>query len=158
MIVGFEWIIDAGGCNPEALRDVEKLQAVFAAVVSDLQLKTIGAGVWHKFGGEGGVTGLVMLTESHLACHTYPEHNSATFNLYCCRQRPEWNWDANLREMLAAKEVTIKIVERGTAQSELRITNYELRIGKDQSPNTETQPANPKSAIQNPKSIGGATA
>ena len=41
--------------------------------------------VWHKFGGEGGVTGLIMLTESHLACHTYPEYQTATFNLYCCR-------------------------------------------------------------------------
>jgi S-adenosylmethionine decarboxylase len=113
MIVGFEWIIDAAGCNPDDLRDVEKLRAVFAAVVSDLQLKTIGDGAWHKFGGEGGVTGLVMLTESHLACHTYPEHNSATFNLYCCRSRPEWNWEENLRRLVGAKKVTVKVIERG---------------------------------------------
>ena len=46
---------------------------VFARIVDDLGLKTLGEGNWHKFGGEGGVTGLLMLTESHLACHTYPE-------------------------------------------------------------------------------------
>src|SRR6476620_507415 len=109
MIVGFEWIIDAAECDAAALRDTEILRAVFAAIISDLQLKTIGEPTWHKFPGEGGVTGMVMLTESHLACHTYPEHNAATFNLYCCRERPEWNWAANLKEMLGAKRVTVKI-------------------------------------------------
>ena len=132
MIVGFEWIIDAAGCDPEALRDAEKLRAIFAAVIADLELKTIGEGAWHKFPGAGGVTGLVMLTESHLACHTYPEYDSATFNLYCCRERPEWNWDAKLREMIGAKQVSIKIIERGE----------------------DARSLNPKSEIQNPKSLG----
>ena len=118
MIVGFEWIIDACDCEADTLRDVEKLRAVFGAVISDLQLKTIGAGAWHKFGGEGGVTGLVMLTESHLACHTYPEHKYATFDLYCCHERPEWNWEENLREMIGAKQVSITKVERGTLLSD----------------------------------------
>src|SRR3954471_7668675 len=98
MIVGFEWLIEAENCDAGALRDEEKLRAVFTRILGDLQLKTIGEIAWHKFAGEGGITGLAMLTESHLACHTYPEHNSATFNLYCCRERPEWNWQENLRE------------------------------------------------------------
>jgi S-adenosylmethionine decarboxylase len=132
MIVGFEWIIDAADCSPDDLRDVEKLRAVFAAVISDLHLKTIGDGAWHKFGGEGGVTGLIMLTESHLACHTYPEYKSATFNLYCCRSRPAWNWNENLRRLLGAKNVTIKIIERGT----------------------ETISFDRTSKIENPKSLG----
>src|SRR3954469_18748608 len=107
MIVGFEWLIDAIDCDENTLRDVEKLREVFARIISDLDLKTIGDGAWHKFEGEGGVTGLVMLTESHLACHTYPEHKSATFNLYCCRTRAEWNWIDNLKEMLQAKSIKI---------------------------------------------------
>jgi len=32
-----------------------------------------------------GVTGLLLLTESHLACDTFPERGFASFNLYCCR-------------------------------------------------------------------------
>lgn len=113
MIVGYEWIIDAAGCDADALRDAENLRSIFASVISDLQLKTIGEAAWHKFGGEGGITGLVMLTESHLACHTYPEHNAATFNLYCCRERPYWNWEENLREKLGAESIKIQKVERG---------------------------------------------
>ena len=117
MIVGTEWLIEAEGCNAGALRDVDVLRAVFSRVINDLGLKTIGDGNWHKFDGEGGVTGLVMLTESHLACHTYPEFETATINLYCCRNRPEWNWQENLAEMLGAKNVNVKKIERGANAS-----------------------------------------
>ena len=64
------------------------LRGIFARVIDDLGLKIIDEALWHKFGGEGGVTGLIVLTESHLACHTYPEYETATFNLYCCRSAP----------------------------------------------------------------------
>ena len=126
MIVGFEWLIDALDCDENSLRDVETLRGVFARIVEDLQLKTIGDGAWHKFDGEGGVTGLVMLTESHLACHTYPEHKSATFNLYCCRTRPEWNWEENLKSILGAKTIVIEKLERGSGQSQFSILKAKL--------------------------------
>ncbi|MEK7723490.1 MAG: S-adenosylmethionine decarboxylase [Acidobacteriota bacterium] len=119
MIVGYEWLIDARNCDENALREVEVLRDCFARIISDLRLKTIGDGIWHKFDGEGGVTGLVMLTESHLACHTYPEHKTATFNLYCCRERPEWDWTENLKTLLGAKEVRIERIVRGENQSEV---------------------------------------
>ena len=112
MIVGTEWLIEATGCTEVPLRDESVLRSVLSAVIADLGLKAIGA-VWHKFEGEGGVTGLVALTESHLACHTYPEHQTATFNLYCCQARPEWDWEANLRMMLGATSVWITKIERG---------------------------------------------
>lgn len=32
-----------------------------------------------------GFTGILLLTESHIAIHTYPEYNSLVFNLYSCR-------------------------------------------------------------------------
>ena len=130
MIVGFEWLIDAKECNQNALREVETLRNVFARIISDLQLKTIGEGTWHKFEGEGGVTGLVMLTESHLACHTYPEHRTATFNLYCCRERPEWDWTENLKKLLGAKEVRIEMVVRGEIESEIQNPKSKIVGGK----------------------------
>lgn len=112
MLVGTEWIIDAFECEAEKLRQLETLQSIFSSVINDLQLKPINE-TWHKFDGEGGVTGLVLLTESHLACHTYPEFQTATFNLYCCKSRPEWNWEEKLREFLGAKSVKIQKVSRG---------------------------------------------
>src|SRR5258706_3565641 len=112
MIVGTEWLIEAAGCSSEALRDKTILRGVFSTIVNELHLKTINE-VWHKFDGEGGITGLVALTESHLTCHTYPEHGIATFNLYCCRSRPGWDWEGKLTEMLGAERITITKIERG---------------------------------------------
>lgn len=117
MIVGTEWLIEAFECDAESLRDLNVLRAVFARLVEDLDLKIVGEPLWHKFTGAGGVTGLVALTESHLACHTYPEHKTATFNLYCCRNRAEWNWAQNLQKMLGARDVKTKKIERGVSDN-----------------------------------------
>ncbi len=115
MIVGTEWLIEATGCDQAALRDENVVRSVISDVIADLGLRSVGS-VWHKFEGEGGVTGLVALTESHLACHTYPEHGTATFNLYCCRTRPEWDWDTNLKTVLGASNVIVTKIERGESQ------------------------------------------
>lgn len=112
MIVGTEWLIEAEGCDPEKLRDESLLRDIFARIIDELGLKAIGS-VWYKFDGMGGVTGMVALTESHLACHTYPEYGIATFNLYCCRTRPEWDWEKNLKTDLGTTHVSVMKVERG---------------------------------------------
>jgi S-adenosylmethionine decarboxylase len=130
MIVGTEWLIEAEECNENRLRDETLLRAVFSRIIGDLGLKTLGEPQWHKFGGEGGVTGLLMLTESHLACHTYPEHRIATFNLYCCRTRSEWNWEANLKEILGAMNVNITKIERGNSGSEIQDPKSKIAGGE----------------------------
>lgn len=119
MIVGTEWLIEAEDCETAKLRDLSVLQTVFSNIIFDLGLKTVGKINWHKFEGEGGITGLAMLTESHLACHTYPEHQTATFNLYCCRSRPEWNWEENLKKLLNAKTISVRKIERGNPKSKI---------------------------------------
>jgi S-adenosylmethionine decarboxylase len=112
MIVGTEWLIEAVECDADKLRNEAVLRDIFDRVVSALGLKVIDS-VWHTFPGAGGVTGMAALTESHLTCHTYPEHRTATFNLYCCRTRPEWDWAGELRSSLGAAEVVVTKVERG---------------------------------------------
>ncbi len=111
---GREWLVDAFGCNPQGLRSRETLQALFAAVVSDLGLHTVGQPLWHVFDGEAGITGLQGLSESHLACHTYPEAGYAAFSLYCCRPGiDEWPWRARLTEALGAQAVMVRVAGRG---------------------------------------------
>lgn len=113
IVVGNETIVDAFGCDAVALRDLQRLQALLARIMEDLQLKSAATPLWHVFGGEGGITGLVLLTESHLTCHTYPEFGLATINLYSCSEKPEWDWDRRLAEILGAKEVAVSRVPRG---------------------------------------------
>src|SRR5438045_5418354 len=129
MIVGTEWLIEAAGCNKAHLRDESLLRDLFERVIRDLGLKSVGS-VWHKFEGEGGVTGLIGLTESHLACHTYPEHRTATFNLYCCRTRPEWDWESNLKTILGAESVSVTKIQRGEA-SDLQFEISNLKFERE---------------------------
>jgi S-adenosylmethionine decarboxylase len=125
MIVGKEWIIDASGCRAEYLRDVNRLRDVFCKVIDELGLQVVGEQLWRQFPPPGGVTGLALLTESHLTCHTYPEFFSATFNLYCCRVRPEWPWYERLQEMLGARDVSVRAVDRSVTHHDERLEKSE---------------------------------
>ena len=112
MTLGTEWLIDASGCDTAALADLDRLRAVFNRVIRDLDLNVLGEIAWHQFDHPGGVSGLALLSESHLSCHTYPEFGAATFNLYCCRERTSWSWETTLKEMLGATEVKVRVFER----------------------------------------------
>ena len=111
--LGIEWMVDAHGCAPERLRSLEALAALFDRIVSEAGLQAVGPAAWKVFPGEGGITGFLLLTESHLACHTFPERGFAAFNLYCCRPRPAWPWEERLREELGASRTVIRTVARG---------------------------------------------
>ena len=117
MTLGTEWLIDASGCDEAALADLDRLRAVFNRVIRDLELNVLGEIAWHKFDHPGGVSGLALLSESHLSCHTYPEFRAATFNLYCCRERTSWSWETTLKEMLGAAEVKVRVFERMIQES-----------------------------------------
>ena len=117
MTLGTEWLIDASGCDPAALADVNRLQEIFTRIIKDLDLRVLGEIAWHEFAAPNGVSGLALLSESHLACHTYPEFRAATFNLYCCRERASWPWEQMLKEMLGASEVNVRTFERIALQA-----------------------------------------
>jgi S-adenosylmethionine decarboxylase len=116
MSVGSEWLVDAAGCDPEALTSVVVLRELFERVIRELDLHPLHEPQFHVFPEPGGITGFVMLSESHLACHTYPELGTITLNLYCCRPRPEWPWREQLAEIVGARSVTVRELERATRE------------------------------------------
>ena len=126
MTVGTEWLIEATGCETESLRDIDLLRELFQRIISDLRLQVVGELVWHRFPAPGGVTGFALLSESHLACHTYPEYGLATINLYCCRERPEWNWNEGLRKLLGANNVRVRAIERAFVDEESTLEDSNL--------------------------------
>ncbi len=111
--LGAEWLVDAHGCDPALLRSKSSLETLFDRLVEELGLHTLAPPQWHVFPGQGGVTGFLLLSESHLACHTFPEHGSATINLYSCQRLGDWPWAERLRDLLAARRVRVRFVERG---------------------------------------------
>ena len=60
----------------------------------------------------GGVTGLCLLAESHLACHTFPEHQSICLNVFCCQPRPDWDFAGYLEREFGAGEVRVRRIDR----------------------------------------------
>jgi S-adenosylmethionine decarboxylase len=113
MQVGSEWLIDASGCDAQVLRSLQLLRQLCERLLRELELRTVAEPLWHCFPEPGGITGIYLLAESHLTCHTYPEHGIATFNLHCCRARPRWGWEAVLAETLGAKQVQVRQLTRG---------------------------------------------
>lgn len=109
---GCEWVIEAHGCNPAALTDLPRLQSLFAKLAEALDLHPVGEAAWHQFPGTGGITGLSLLAESHLACHTFPEYHSLCLNVFCCRPRAEWDFSAYLKSAFAARAVTVRRLDR----------------------------------------------
>ena len=109
---GQEWIVEAYGCDEAALADLVKLRRLFDDVVRALALRPVGEAVWHQFPHTGGVTGLCLLAESHLACHTFPEYRSICLNVFCCQPRPEWDFSGYLQREMGAARVNVRRMER----------------------------------------------
>lgn len=112
---GVEWIVEAQGCAPGRLRSVEGLRGLFESLIHDLDLHLVGEMIWHQFPDTGGITGLALLSESHLACHTFPEHRSLCLNVFSCRPRPRWEFESRLREHLLAEQVLVRSLIRDYA-------------------------------------------
>ena len=115
---GIEWVVEAFGCSSHALRDPGVLENLFRRMIQEMNLRPVSATQWHQFPGTGGITGLCLLAESHLACHTFPEHGSLCLNLFCCVPRAEWDFESVLRDLFAARSVSIRRLQRP----------YELRL------------------------------
>jgi S-adenosylmethionine decarboxylase len=109
---GVEWIVEAFGCDPARLRDVQALGVLVDDIVRTLALRPVAPPQWHQFPDPGGVTGLLLLAESHLAVHTFPEHGSLCLNLFCCVPRAEWEWREGLARHVGAGEVRVRRLAR----------------------------------------------
>jgi S-adenosylmethionine decarboxylase len=108
---GNEWIVEAYGCPEENLSNVALVRSVLGAIIAEMRLTPVAEPVWHRFPITGGITGMALLAESHLACHTFPEFGSLCLNVFCCRPRPSWNFD-RLRELVGATRVCVREVAR----------------------------------------------
>ncbi len=112
MVSGSEWIIEAHGCGAESLKDLARLNALFERIIEGMDLHPVDDGAWHRFPSPGGITGLRLLSESHIACHTFPEYGSICLNVFCCKPRPDWDFQTVLETLFGAHSVTVRRLER----------------------------------------------
>src|SRR5215204_5965240 len=111
-MIGSEWVVEAYGCDPVRLADPGAMRALFDAMVSELSLNPVGDALWHRFPGPGGITGMLLLAESHLTVHTFPEHASLCLNLFCCTPRATWPFAERLADLVGATRVSVRHFER----------------------------------------------
>jgi S-adenosylmethionine decarboxylase len=115
---GVEWVVEAHGCDPAALTSLDTLQALFHQLVKTIDLHPVREAIWHQFPGTGGITGLHLLAESHLACHTFPEYGSLCLNIFCCHPRPACDVDGILRSNFRAASIHVRRLERAYAAAD----------------------------------------
>ena len=82
---GLHLTADLHGCNADqpAFTDTAALRALCLQAVQRHGLSAVGE-LFHRFDTGGGVTGVVLLAESHLAVHTWPELQAVTIDVYVC--------------------------------------------------------------------------
>jgi len=75
-------------CALSLLRDSAALRDACVKFATDAGLTVVGKH-FHTFADAGGVTGLVLLAESHVAIHTWPELSAVTLDVYVCNFRDD---------------------------------------------------------------------
>ena len=82
---GLHLTADLRGCASQQLAMTEPaaLRDVCLAAVGAAGLSPVGE-LFHRFPPPGGVTGVVLLAESHVAVHTWPEMDAVTLDVYVC--------------------------------------------------------------------------
>ncbi len=111
---GLEWVVDAWGCDPRALARREALERLFHKFVQGMNLHPAAEAQWRQFPVTQGITGMLLLEESHLTVHTFPEHGTLCLNLFCCGPRAAGDFEAWLSEFQPA-QVDVRRLERRLA-------------------------------------------
>ncbi len=82
--LGQHLLIDLYGCDPAVLDDVERVRDLMVGAATQLGA-TIVAEFHHKF-QPYGVSVVVVIAESHLSVHTWPEYRYAAVDVFTCSQ------------------------------------------------------------------------
>jgi S-adenosylmethionine decarboxylase len=81
--VGRHILADFYGVSPERLRDEQALESLLRAAAEAAGARILSSH-FHSFGEAHGVTGVVMLSESHISIHTWPESGFAAADIFMC--------------------------------------------------------------------------
>ncbi|MGE7779636.1 adenosylmethionine decarboxylase [Peribacillus sp. NPDC097264] len=80
--MGRHVISELWGCDFEKLNNIDLIERIFvdAALKSGAEVREVA---FHKFAPQG-VSGVVIISESHLTIHSFPEHGYASIDVYTC--------------------------------------------------------------------------
>jgi len=110
--LGRHLIVELFDCSATVLQDLEGVKTGLEEAARRAQA-TIVATTFHQF-NPVGVSGVVVISESHLSIHTWPEYRYAAVDIFSCGEalRPEVAV-AYLAECLGAERVSVVELQRG---------------------------------------------
>jgi S-adenosylmethionine decarboxylase len=108
---GRHLLVEYHGCDSSLLDDCEQIERAMnrAAVQAGA---TVVASTFHRFAPQG-VSGVVVVEESHISIHTWPECGYAAVDFYTCGECSPERAHHYLREVLEAESCEVMAVERG---------------------------------------------
>ncbi|MCD6532646.1 MAG: S-adenosylmethionine decarboxylase proenzyme [Deltaproteobacteria bacterium] len=111
-VLGRHLLVELFSCDEEVLDNPEKIEA-FMMVAARVSGATIVESVFHRFQPHG-ISGVVVIAESHLAIHTWPEHGYAAVDFFTCGADIDY-WRAHdfLKEAFAAGDSEVRELLRG---------------------------------------------
>ena len=109
---GNHGLLDLYGCDEAILKDEGRLKTALVAAAQAVEA-TILTEHFHTFGGAGGVTGVLLLAESHISIHTWPEHRFAAIDAFICGGMKLEKVKEILCRELAAERAVWTVAQRG---------------------------------------------
>lgn len=111
-ILGRQTMLELYGCKKARLNDIAFIEAMMIEAARRASA-TVVQQFFHQF-SPFGVSGTVVIAESHINIHTWPEHDFAAVDLFTCGSEMEvMEACGYLVEALEAQKHTIKTYERG---------------------------------------------
>jgi S-adenosylmethionine decarboxylase len=80
--LGKHLLLELKGCEKEVLNDIGFLKEALLAAAGEAKATVLGES-FHQFNPHG-VSGVVMIAESHLVIHTWPEYGYAAADIFTC--------------------------------------------------------------------------
>ena len=107
---GTHWLVDCFGVDAPLLADAVALEALLRDSATDAGARILSSH-FHRFGSDSisGVTGVVVLAESHITIHTWPERGFAAIDLFLCgATHPQRALDALTRALVPQRVSTTR--------------------------------------------------
>ena len=108
---GKHYLVELINCNPERLKYVENVQSIFVSA-AEKSNATILKYYFKQF-EPVGVSGIMLIAESHFSIHTWPDHKYAAFDIFSCGQIAADMAIDILKTGLEADKVEVKTISRG---------------------------------------------
>lgn len=112
--LGHHILVEFMGCDPHLMNDVSMIEREMVAAAQKANATVINS-TFHHF-SPYGVSGVVVIQESHLAIHTWPEYGYAAVDLFTCGEMDAWISFDYLKEKFKSKQYSALEMKRGATQ------------------------------------------